>query len=137
MGTPVKVSDELVQAAKEVAGLASRSINKQIEHWAELGRAVEHLVPMPDLAALKANLADPSNAQKQRAAREALERLVRMLADTADRDAALGLIRDTGKPVYGAAPGREDRVMQVWPDGRKVVGRFVGREFVADESPAR
>jgi len=133
MGVPVKVSDELVEAAREVAELANRSMTKQIEHWAQLGRAVEHLAPMADLMTLKAAQVGPPDAEKTREAQAALRRLVTALAETSDRAAALKVIRNTDKPVYGAVPGREDRVMQVWPDERRVVGRIVDQEFVPDE----
>ncbi len=130
MGLPVKISDKLVEAAREVAAKANRSVTKQIEHWAEIGRAVEHLAALPDIVAIKSHLDDPSDAQDAEA-RAALERLVGALADYSDRSSAQKLIF-TGKPVYGAVPGRADRVMQVWPDGRRVAGRFVGDEFVVD-----
>ncbi len=133
MGIPVKVSSELIEEAKQVAKLANRSVTKQIEHWAELGRAVEHLAPMSDLVALKARHEDQADARKNAQAHAVLERLAVALADDRDRSAALKLIHDTGMPVYGAVPGREDRILQVWPDGRRVVGRIVNQEFVTDE----
>ena len=37
MGSPVKVGDELAEAAKETAKLANRSMAKQIEHWPRSG----------------------------------------------------------------------------------------------------
>ncbi len=129
MEVPVKISDELVEAAREVAELANRSMTKQIEHWAQLGRAVEHLAPMPDLMALKAG----RDAGKTAEAQAALRRLATGLADTEDRAAALKVIRSPGKPTFGAVHGRADRVRQVWPDGREVVGRIVDQKFVADE----
>lgn len=133
MGTPVKVADELIEAARKTATLASRSIGKQIEHWARLGRAVEQLAKTSDVMAFKAQLADPSDREKVVEARAALERLVQALADRMDRDAARRLIFDTGKPVYEAVPGHRGRLSQVWPDGRRVLGRFVGQEFVAEK----
>lgn len=133
MGSPVKVGDELLKAAKKTASVANRSIARQIEHWARLGRAVEELASASDVMAFKARLADPSDAEKVEEARAALERLVRALADRVERDAALRLIFEKGKPVYEAVPGRAGRLSQVWPDGRKVLGRFVGAEFVAEE----
>lgn len=140
MSIPVKVSDELARAAKQVAQRANRSVTKQIEHWAELGRALEQLAPLRDLMAFKASVTNPSDAKANAEARAALSRLVVALAGVTDRSPALKRIRNTGKPVYGAAPGREDRVMQVWPDDRGVVGRLVGRKFVADapsDAPGR
>jgi hypothetical protein len=136
MGSPVKVADELAKAARETAELANRSMAKQIEHWARLGRAVEQLLKTPDVMGLKAYLADPSDAEKVSEARAALQRLARALVERTDRDDARTLISETREPVYEALPGRTDRVAQVRPDGRRIVGRFVGQEFVAD-GPSR
>jgi hypothetical protein len=41
MGAPIKISDELVEAAKEAAAKRFRSVPKQIEYWAHLGRQLE------------------------------------------------------------------------------------------------
>ncbi len=137
MAIPVKISDSLLEAARSTAEVANRSLTKQIEHWAELGRAVEALLPMPDLASLKGPVADPGNARKNQAAREALARLTAALAGEADRRAAVAAIRNTGKPVYEADARDPARVVQVHPDGTRVTGRFVGSVFVADKTSAR
>ena len=133
IGSPVKVADELAAAAKEAAKLANRSMAKQIEHWAQLGCAVEQLVKNSDVTAFKAHLADPSDTENIAQARASLERLVQSLVDRTGRDAARTSISETREPVYEAVPGRADRVAQVWPDGHRIVGRLVGQEFVADE----
>lgn len=132
MPRPVKVSDELLAAARETAGKASRSTAGQIEHWAELGRAIEALVTLPDQFLLKDAAIDPAPGRENANVRAVLGRLVIALAENPDRGPALARIRETGAPVYGAAPGGSSRVVQVWPDGRRVTGRFIGREFVAD-----
>ena len=133
IGSPVKVADEFAAAAKEAAKLANRSMAKQIEHWAQLGCAVEQLVKNSDVTAFKAHLADPSDTENIAQARASLERLVQSLVDRTGRDAARTSISETREPVYEAVPGRADRVAQVWPDGHRIVGRLVGQEFVADE----
>jgi len=75
----------------------------------------------------------PTDSAKVAEARAALERLVQALADRTDRDAARRLILETGKPVYEAVPARPDLVVQVWPDGRRIRGRVVEGEFVAEK----
>ena len=137
MPLPVKVSDALLAAARETAAKANRSAASQIEHWAELGQAIEALVTLPDQLLLKDAAIDPAPGRENASVRAVLGRLVAALAGNPDRAPALARIRDTGAPVYGAAPGRADRVVQVWPDGRRVTGRFVGREFVADRKRRR
>jgi len=47
MSTALKVSDELVELARPHAVAEHRSIPKQIEHWARLGKLVEENPDMP------------------------------------------------------------------------------------------
>jgi hypothetical protein len=132
VASPVKISDSLLEAARSTAEVANRSVTKQIEHWAELGRAVEALLPLPDLASIKGPMADPGNAQKNKVAREALSRLTAALEQGTKREPAIATIRSTGKPVYEADAEDPARVVQVHPDGTRLAGRFVGGAFVAD-----
>lgn len=137
MPLPVKVSDDLVAAARATADKANRSVTKQIEHWAELGRAIETLVTLPDQFVLRDAATDPERGRGKATVRAVLGRLVTALAERSDRAPALARIRSTGKPVYGAVRGSSDQVVQVWPDGRRVTGRFVGEAFVAGRKPRR
>ena len=41
MARAIKISSELAEAAESEAELMSRSLTKQIEHWANLGRRLE------------------------------------------------------------------------------------------------
>ena len=47
MATALKLSDELVAIARPRAAAEHRSIPKQIEHWARLGKAVEDNPELP------------------------------------------------------------------------------------------
>ncbi len=47
MSTALKLSDELIELARPHAAAKHRSIPKQIEHWARLGKAVEDNPDMP------------------------------------------------------------------------------------------
>jgi ParD-like antitoxin of type II bacterial toxin-antitoxin system len=47
MAIALKLSDELVEIAKPHAAAKHRSVPKQIEHWARLGKAVEENPDMP------------------------------------------------------------------------------------------
>lgn len=46
MGVAVNLSKELVHAAKSYSAVQDRSVAKQIEHWAKIGRIAEE---NPDL----------------------------------------------------------------------------------------
>ncbi len=47
MSISVKLSDELIEKAKRYAAVQSRSIPKQIEHWARIGRIAEENPDLP------------------------------------------------------------------------------------------
>ncbi|OIP13328.1 MAG: hypothetical protein AUK53_06525 [Betaproteobacteria bacterium CG2_30_59_46] len=47
MAIALKLSDELVEIAKTHAAAKHRSVPKQIEHWARLGKAVEDNPELP------------------------------------------------------------------------------------------
>jgi hypothetical protein len=47
MATALKLSDELVELAKPRAVAEHRSVPKQIEYWARLGKAVEDNPDLP------------------------------------------------------------------------------------------
>ncbi|WP_423681802.1 TA system antitoxin ParD family protein [Undibacterium sp. WLHG33] len=47
MGVVVKLSDELISLAQPYATVGHRSIPKQIEYWARLGKAAEDNPDLP------------------------------------------------------------------------------------------
>ncbi|MDP3669710.1 MAG: hypothetical protein WA191_23115 [Telluria sp.] len=47
MSTALKLSDELVEMAKPHAAAAHRSVPKQIEYWARLGKVVDDNPDLP------------------------------------------------------------------------------------------
>jgi hypothetical protein len=47
MATALKVSDELIEIARPRAAAEHRSVPKQIEYWARLGKAVEENPDLP------------------------------------------------------------------------------------------
>jgi len=52
MGSPLRLSSDLIEAAKTEAMVQKRSIPMQIEYWAELGRAVEGIIDLKDVFAV-------------------------------------------------------------------------------------
>ncbi len=120
MGQPVKLSDTLILDARLSAGLTERSIAGQIEFWARLGRAIEPLLHLDQVLALKKSgqarpLADCLKAVGTPAGRKQLNKAL------------------AAKPFphYEPAPDRPGYVVQIAKDGSRVVGRFVNRKFTA------
>ena len=56
MGTPMRLSSDLIEAAKMEGLIQKRSIPMQIEYWAELGRAVEGIIDHKDVFAVMQGL---------------------------------------------------------------------------------
>lgn len=129
MGTPVKLSGTLVEAARGEAAAADRSLTAQIEHWATIGRAVEKLVPQAALASLK-RLGGASAATPAMARREAAGRLLDDLARSDDRNVVQRHLRALGGPRYGTDPKHPGLLVRIEPDGKRTLGRLEGRVFV-------
>lgn len=137
MGMPVKLSDELVLAARMEAEATDRTITSQIEHWAKLGRAAEAQLSYGEVVQLKLG-AVPGTAGKQPARVAALSRLESVARGETGRDSVLAALRAQGRPIYEAAPDQPGFVVRVDPDGARTVGRFEGRQFVVrDPAPVR
>jgi hypothetical protein len=129
MGMPVKLSDDLVEQAREEAKAADRSITSQIEHWARLGRTVESLLRHDEVVALKRADRDSELALAPPAKRAILAAL-RRIASGVPPELAATLTH--GRTVYqDDGTGRIERIDR---EGKRSVGRFVNRRFVPDES---
>ena len=132
MGMPVKLSDELVESAREEAANADRSITSQIEHWAKIGRSVETILRHQDIRKLKRS---PSSVTLTSVARRSIEAaLARVVAETDRR--SLGRRLRAGRTVYQSDPAGSGLTERIEPDGRRTLGRLVNRTFVR-VGPAR
>ncbi len=131
MGRPIKLSDHLAAAADQAAQVADRSVPGQIEHWANLGRAVEQALTGHAVQLLKSSAGDPS-ALTSDAARKAavLEGLQRALAPDGQA-AVLGRIAARG-PRYGTVPNNSSLLVRVAPDGRRTRGRMIDGDFIPE-----
>jgi hypothetical protein len=141
MPQPVKLSDNLIEAAREAAPLAHRSLAAQIEHWATLGRAIEGSLTSDQSAVLKrggvrepaarpynsALIPDPSQILAT-----ALEHAV---SPEFAAQVRLSLGRQAG-PKYGTHPDFPGQLVRHNADGTLTPGRMVNREFQpTDEAP--
>ena len=122
MGHPVKLSDHLVADARFVGELAERSIAGQIEFWAGLGRAVEPLLDIENVLALKRN-------GQARSIEECLAEV-----DTPVGRAKLkAVLAKRPFPHFEPVSGRTDLFTRIDQAGTRTIGRFVGRQFVSTE----
>lgn len=115
MTQPVRLSAALVQEARTTGETMERSIAGQIEYWARLGRAVEGVLRLEQLQALKK--------------RGDLHALGEALADTdANRHKVSTYLEARPFPHFERGP-HEGQLVKVDEDGTRTVGLFVGREF--------
>lgn len=132
MSLPVKVSDRLLALAREEAQGTHRSMTAQIEHWANLGRAVEVMVSYRDVLALKsAGQTFPVPAHIRRGD---LHDLLMGLVAEAGRGSLKARIRAAGTPVYTTDPAYPGMLVEVREAGTRVPGHLKGRRFVVDGS---
>ena len=130
MASPMRLDSALIAAAEREAAIQKRSIPKQIEFWAELGKAVEHIIGFDDVIAITQGLK-----------RIELEPLVSKSVDADDvfdvlesRRSAGSLAENiTGASLYYEAsrsrPGFLDRVNTA--SGQRETGHFQNGEFKA------
>jgi hypothetical protein len=53
MANPLRLDATLIASAERSGAVYKRSVPKQIEYWAELGKAIERVVTMEDIIAVK------------------------------------------------------------------------------------
>jgi hypothetical protein len=130
MSRPLRLEEELVAQAEVSAALNKRSIPKQIEFWAELGRRVERQIDHSDLLAVLRDLAivEVRPLQPEHVDIDAVfERLA------TDR-ASGGLVKSVTRAgvVYEASISRPGLLDRIDSDGGRVTGTFLNGEFIAN-----
>ena len=126
MSQPVKLSDSLVLDARLTSRDAQRSIAGQIEFWAGLGRAVESLLHIPEVLALR----------KAGAARPLSEILAEPGTPAGTRRVA-DFLKTRPFPHYEAAQGSSGGLIRIEKNGKRTPGRFVNRQFKPTARPKR
>jgi hypothetical protein len=129
MPQPVKLSDTLVDAAREAAEQADRSIAGQIEHWARVGRAVSDVLTPADTARVASGVgrAVPTSADDERAA---LLQAIRLAVSRNGHTRLGAVLRATGRTHYGTNPALPGCLVRIAPDGTHTPGHLVNRRFV-------
>jgi hypothetical protein len=118
MSQPVKLSDDLVQHARLTGELLKRSIADQIELWASLGRALEPLLKGEKVLALQ-------RAGQIRPLSDCLGSV-----DTPEgRQRVAAYLQQKPFPHYEPAVGRQGLLVRIEKNGKRAIGRFVGRQF--------
>lgn len=133
VSSPLRLDHKLVEAAAAMAQLFKRTTPRQIEYWAELGRAVEKELDAETVIALREGLAQ---------LRVEPIKSVPLAADdvfaSLDAERASGLLsRNISAAAlrYQASHATPGMLEQVQPDGRVVLGQFRNGQFIPHINP--
>lgn len=127
MTTPVRLDDALVQQAAAEARIHRRSTPKQIEFWADIGRAIAREVSAEDLIAI---------AQGIR--RVTVEAVTPAPVTSDDIWAEVDAVRESGelsrtlargRTLYQASTEHPGYLEALHPSGQKTVGQFKNGQF--------
>lgn len=127
--SPIRLQDELMQAAALTAERFHRSTAEQIEYWAEMGRNVDHMLNPDDLLAISAGLAritiEPITS-------EPVDPIGIFQSLEDDRASSMLPQMVTGNVLkYQASLAHPGYLEQIHPDGRIQTGKFQDGEFIA------
>ena len=125
--SPVRLQQELMDAATRAGAVLHRSAAEQVEYWAAIGRQVAHFLTGETLVEVAAGLArltvepTPAPPIEPSAVFAQLER---------DRESGeLVHAVTTVWPRYQAAPGHPGCLEQIQADGTHTLGHFVDGAF--------
>ena len=126
MSQPVKVSDALLLDARLAGEAVERSIAGQIEFWAKLGRALEPLLRGDQVLAL-------CHSGKVKPLSACLE----SVDSSAGRQRVFEHLKTRPYPHYEAAVESPGLLVRIDANGKRIVGRFINRQFQAVNMSAK
>lgn len=131
MPGPYRLGNEIVAHAEKSAALQNRSVPKQIEYWANLGRRVEKAIDHPSLMAI---LRDSAIIEVRPAPSKPVEAREVFAALEADRRSGK-LAKDITRAgvIYEASPSRPGLLDRIDEHGVRTTGTFENGEFVPGE----
>ncbi len=130
MSIPVRLDDHLVHDAEAEGACHKRSPPKQIEYWAEIGKAVARFSSSSDLLALMQGFAQVSITP-----RPSIEVPPHNVFDALERDRAQGTLKNKvtkAKVLYEASQSQPGLLDRVHTDGTRETGHFRNGEFTPD-----
>lgn len=132
MASPMRIDDNLCQLAAEWGKLEKRSVPKQIEYWAEIGRRVEPFLSQEDRMALLQGYLQIKTVPVESASVNP-EEVFQALE--INRSAGLLAQKVTAAEYrYGASDTSPGLLERIHRDGTREPGRFLNGRFVPAES---
>lgn len=128
MSIPLRLNDDLVHEAETEAIIHKRTTPKQIEYWAQIGKAVARTASSSELLALMQGLAQVQVTTRTSAPIDPAAVFAEV--DRTRADGSLQQAVSQAQVRYEASqrhPGLLDRIA---PDGRRESGQFRAGEFI-------
>ena len=132
MPQPVKLSDHLIEAAREAAPSGHRSLAAQIEHWAALGRAIDGTLTSTQSAELKHSIrevAAPAYKNRQPLNAAVTQALTHALSSEARGEFAAELAA-SAEPRYSTDAAFPGCIMRENANGTRTPGHWAEVGFV-------
>lgn len=137
MAVAVKLSAEIVTRARDEARVMNRSLAGQIEHWAEIGRAIEQSADFSYARirqALSAQFSyDELNAAERSVVQRELIDELKQPPTATDTERFEAELRASGVSYSGADERYPGYLVSVYPDGRRILLKPEGEgQFVVE-----
>lgn len=135
MSVPIRVSNELLNEAKQQAKTSLRSLTKQIEFWAQIGKEAELNMTPADIAALASGEVEIKVIRKKS---EPVD--FSSVFQEIERDRKAGRIQAKvlkDKVWYEESPSTPGLYFRVTSNGEKKPGRFIEGKFVLEKSSSK
>ncbi len=125
--SPLRLDQSLIDAAVLEAKRMKRSAPKQIEYWAELGKAIDGMLDPDDLIAIKEGLAQLKIVPPMSSAVES-DSVFDDLEAAREGKSLSNAVTSTSV-IYQACTDQSGLLERISPDGARVAGRFKNGEF--------
>jgi hypothetical protein len=147
MAQPVKLSDSLINSAREASSAANRSLAAQVEHWAALGRAIEGRLTIDQTSLLKSQIREPTTAPYASggAVQSALRLALLDALQPSTQQVLAAELAASGMPRFSTDPAFPGCLVRENTDGTRTTGRWTNGRFEmlkedevkASQAPAR
>lgn len=128
VSSPLRLDYKLVEAAAAIGLLFKRTTPRQIEYWAELGRAVERELDAETVIALREGLAQ-LRVEPIKSAPISSSEVFTHLASVSNNGALAASV--SAAPLrYQASTSAPGLLEQIHPDGTVIIGQFRDGQFV-------
>jgi len=131
MSSPIRLKESLIRDAEAEAKLFSRTVPKQIEFWAEIGKRISHSITSTELIALVHDLAEVRIETVSSSPIDSTQLFATV--ETKSNDGSLARELKSHSLYYEASKANPGLIDCVQEDGIRQSGYFRDGEFVKQD----